>query len=414
MTEHSQSTASPLAGLVVLDLSVWGLGPLATVNLADLGADVIKIESPDGGDPGRNVVVAVGLDVQMKDGRNAFFEVFNRGKRSVVIDLKHPEGAELLRDLVRSADALMENRRPGALDKLGLGYEALSEINPRLVYASMNGYGPLGAERTRPAFDYIAQSRSGYMWTMGSAGDPPVVHTLAPADVIGSIVLVEGILAGLVSRSRTGRGSLVQSSQIGAMIWASYFAVAQTLFTQADNWPRDSRKAPANPVVNNYECADGVWMVINLLQSDRYFPAFCQAIGRPDLLEGDRYASHEARRFNSAELVRELSETFAQKTSDEWTSLLRGEEFVFDVVQRIPDLPRDPAVMANDYVMDLEYGDGLTQGPVPRVPFHFDGVPVRSTRLAPGYGEHTWEVLMEKAGKTSAELEDLSLRSVIG
>ena len=402
----------PLAGVVVLDLSVWGLGPIATVALADLGADVFKIESPDGGEPGRNVVVAVGLDVEMKDGRNAYFETFNRGKRSVIIDLKQPEGVALLRELVRTADVLVENRRPGALDRLGLDYESLSKINPRLVYASANGYGPYGEESKRPAFDYIAQSRSGYMWTIGDAGDPPVLHTLAPADLVGGLMLGDGILAALAGRATTGKGSLVQTSQIGAMIWASYFAVALTLFTQAPDWPRDSRKAPANPLCNYYEAADGTWIVFNLLQSDKQFPMLCRAIGRPDLLDDPRYATHEDRRVNSAALVQALSETIGQKPWPEWKSLWAGEEFVFDIVQKIPDLPRDPAVVANDYLMDLDYGD-LIQGPVPRFPFHFNGQAVRSSRLAPGYGEHTWEVLTERLGKTSAELEDLTLRSII-
>jgi crotonobetainyl-CoA:carnitine CoA-transferase CaiB-like acyl-CoA transferase len=405
--------SGPLSGVVVVDLSTWGLGPIATVALADLGADVIKIESPDGGEPGRNVVVAVGLDVQMEDGRNAFFETFNRGKRSVIIDLKCPEGVALLLELVRKADVLVENRRPNALANLGLAYEDVAAVNPRLVYASANGYGPYGEERDRPAFDYIAQSRSGYMWTIGEAGDPPVLHTLAPADLAGGTLLMNGILAALFAREKTGKGGHVQTSQIGSMIWTSYFAVALTLFSQAEDWPRDSRKAPANPVCNYYECADGVWIVFNLLQSDKEYPLLCRAIERPDLADDQRYASHESRRENSAQLVKELGDTFLQKSSSEWRQQLSGEAFVFDVVQRIPDLPNDPAVLANDYLMHLDYGR-LSQGPVPRLPFHFDGNAVGSSRLAPRYGEHTWEVLSSMLGKSSDELEDLTLRSIIG
>lgn len=402
----------PLSGVVVLDLTVWGLGPIATVMLADLGADVVKIEQPDGGDPGRNVVVAVGLNVQMEDGRNAFFETFNRGKRSVIIDLKQSDGVELFRELVKSADVVVENRRPGAMDRLGLDYQTLSTINPRLVYASANGYGPFGAESNRPAFDYIAQARSGYMWTIGDAGDPPVLHTLAPADLVGGVILINGILAALVARSSTGKGCLVQTSQIGAMMWHSYFAIALTLFSQSPDWPRDSRRAPANPVCNFYECSDGVWIVLNLLQSDKQFPLLCRAIGRNDLLKDPRYETHETRRENSAALVESLSETFGRRTSEEWRRLFAGEEFVFDIVQKVSDLPSDSQISANDYLMELDYGD-LTQGLVPRAPFHFNGHAVRSDRVAPGYGEHTWEVFIEKLGMTTAQLEDLSLRSII-
>lgn len=402
---------APLSGIVVLELSVFGLGSLAGVALADLGADVIKIETPHGGDPGR-AFAASAVDVVLSDGRNAFFETFNRGKRGIALNLKEPEGLKIGRDLAAGADVVIENFRPGALERLGLGYDALARVNAGLVYASASGFGPYGSERDRPGLDYVGQARTAYMWTFGSPGDPPFNHTIGPADMVGSMMLTQGVLAGLAARAATGRGCLVETSHVGAMMWLQYFNLSLSVFTGAPDWPRESPEAPVNPLAAVYECADGRWVALGLVPSQRYWIEFCRTIGRPELEHDERFETHEARQRNSAALTAILRSVFRQRPCGTWDQLLRSGNFIYEVVQTVDDLRSDAQIHANDYLLDLEYATLGTRAVV-RLPFHFDGVPVASRRVAPGHGEHTWEVLKERLGMTLEQLNALAQRGAI-
>lgn len=407
-------SSGPLSGVFVIDLTIWGLGPLATVALADLGADVVKIEDPNGGDPSRNYLVPLGdVEGAFEDGRSSFFEAFNRGKRGVTLDLKTDKGKAIFHELLATADVLVENLRPGVAAKLGVDYSSLSAINPGLVYASANGYGPHGVESMRPAFDYIGQARSGYMLSIGEKGSAPAHHQIGTADISGAMMLTQAILTGLASRGLTGKGSHVATSHLGAMLWLQSMGLAGTVFINVDEYPRTGRKDVTNPLCTTYECSDGKWIVLGLLQSDRYWGDFCEAVDRLDLAEDPRLGSHELRREHARELIDELDKVFVKRTRAEWLEILgRYEDFVFERVQTPGELSTDPQIAANDYLIPLDYGP-LGQRKVVRFPVHVNGEAVQNTRLAPGYGAHTWEVLRERLNYSDQQLEALALQDVI-
>ena len=216
----------PLAGVKVIELTLWMLGPLAGAMLGDLGADVVKIENPRRPDSGRNLLSNAGFDMTLEDGRSLMFEAMNRNKRGMALDLSTEAGKAVLLELVRDADVVLENFRPGALDRLGVGYERLKEIHPKLIYASASGHGFAGPDAGRPALDPVGQARSGLMWTHGGPQDGPNWHSLALADSMGANMLAYGVVAALAARDRTGIGEKVEVSHMMGSIWLSYWAVA--------------------------------------------------------------------------------------------------------------------------------------------------------------------------------------------
>src|SRR3989475_5097974 len=207
----------PLEGMRVVDWTIWQQGPVASVMLADLGADVIKVEERIGGDPGRGVLKAQGLD--LRDRPNFYFEANNRNKRSIALDLKKPEGAEIVRRLVDGADVFVQNFRKGVAGRLGLDATTLRARNPRLLYASASGYGPEGPESAAPSFDYLGLARSGIMYSAGEPDDEPLAIAGGIADPMGAIMLAYGIVVALLARERTGRGQAGDASHLGSMAW---------------------------------------------------------------------------------------------------------------------------------------------------------------------------------------------------
>ena len=232
----------------VIELTLWMLGPLAGAMLGDLGADVVKIENPRRPDSGRNLLSNAGFDMTLEDGRSLMFEAMNRNKRGMALDLSTEAGKAVLLELVRDADVVLENFRPGALDRLGVGYERLKEIHPKLIYASASGHGFAGPDAGRPALDPVGQARSGLMWTHGGPQDGPNWHSLALADSMGANMLAYGVVAALAARDRTGVGEKVEVSHMMGSIWLSYWAVAASMLQGIAEWPRFDRHDAANPL----------------------------------------------------------------------------------------------------------------------------------------------------------------------
>ena len=406
-----------LHGIKVIDWTIWQFGPVAATMLGDLGADVIKVESLDG-DPGRAVFSASGVDRSLPAGRNAYFEANHRNKRSVALDLKKPEGVEIVHKLVSDADVFIQNFRKGVAERLGLGYETLADLNPRLIYGSGSGYGPEGPDSENPALDSAAQARSGLMYATGPDGSDPYPVQGVVGDQIGGITLACGILAALVARSIHGVGQRVDTSHLSSSIWLQGLAVSMGLLTRHKpdseinltyNPPRTDAY---NPLANYYRCADGRWMMLANFQADRYWPSFAAALGLGDLIDDPRFADTISRGENRHELIPMLDEIFARKTYDEWAGILESSgDFIFSPVQSLTELPDDPQVIANDYITEVDHPD-LGRVKLANHPVTYGATPHSIRSVAPELGQHTEEVILE-LGYTWEDIAHLQDRGVI-
>ena len=403
----------PLDGIRVIECSTWGFGPLAGLMLGDLGADVIKIESPTRPDGARTLVWGGGMDQRMPDGRGVTYETMNRNKRSLALDLKSPEGVEIVKELVRDADIFLENYRPGVMDRLGVGYEVLRQMNPRIIYAAACGYGFKGEETERPAFDPVGAARSGLMWAAGTPDDPPVWINRALADMSGGATLAYGILAALAAREQHGVGQRVEVSHIMATLWLQHWGVGNALAKGMYEWPRfDRRKAP-NPMFNWYRCGDDEWIMLSIADDERDWPKFCEAMGLQHLQDDARFRSRELRAQHCEEAVRILDEVFATQPRVAWEKqLLTQPDLIFDRVQHVGDLLEDPAVRANAYIVEVDHP---RYGSLPFLnhPVTLTETPASIRRVAPELGEHTYEVLQEALGYEAEQVAELVAAGVV-
>ena len=408
-------TKGPLDGIKVVECSLWMLGPLAGVMLGDLGADVVKVENPNSPDGSRNLVSVAAWDLELPGGKSSMFEAANRNKRGIGIDLKAEGGPELLKELVRDADVFIENFRPGALERMGLGYEEMRKVNPTLIYGRASGHGFKGPEVGRPAIDGLGQSRSGLMWQNGRAGDPPNWNTIAMADVMGANMLAYGVVTALAARERTGVGQQVEISHIMASIWLQYWAVSACMLRGLPEWSRFDRDNAANPIYNLYRCADGEWIFIGCVKPERDWLPLCHALEMDASVSDDpRFQTFAGIREHNTDLIRILERQFAKRPRAEWEERLRQESnLVFDRVQHIRDLPNDPAVQANDYLIEIDnptYGKRM----LPNHPVSFSETPASIRRPPPGMGEHTAEILKERLGLDDEHITELVVKGIIG
>ena len=400
----------PLDGIRVVDWTIWQQGPVASVMLADLGADVIKVEERVGGDPGRGILKAQGLD--LTDRPNFYFEANNRNKRGITVDLKKPEGRELIYQLVAKSDVFVQNFRKGVAGRLGLDYATLKQHNPKLVYATATGYGPEGPESGDPSFDQLGLARSGIMFAAGEPDMPPLAIAGGIADQMGAIMLAYGVLAALLARERYGVGQEVDSSHLGSMMALQGLSVSARLM-----WgfaiPRMPRKYQANPLWNHYQCGDGRWICLGMLQPDRYWADFCRALGRPELADDARFNELRVRAGNAPAAIEILDAVFASKPLAEWMQILRaGGDFIFCQVNAVDDLPNDPQVQANNYVADFDHPSfGPTQ--VIGLPVGLSETPGSIRLPAPEFGEHTELILTELLGYSWERVAELKEREII-
>jgi CoA:oxalate CoA-transferase len=399
----------PLEGLRVIDWTIWQQGPVASAMLGDLGAEVIKLESRDGGDPGRGIGTIAG---QKSDRPGFYFEANNRNKQSLTLDLKQPEAREIVYRLAAVSDVFVQNFRKGVADRLGLGAAELRARNPRLIYANATGYGPEGPESGDPSFDQLGLARSGIMFAAGEPDMPPQPIGGGIADQMGAILLAYGVLAAVIARERFGMGQVVDASHLGSMSFLQGLSLTSRLINGAA-FPRVARVRAFNPLWNHYRCGDDKWIALGMLQPDRYFADFVRALGRPELASDARFATMGARAGNCAAFIEILDAVFASKPRAEWLDILRkGGDFIFTIVNSLNDLPSDPQMLANDYIVDFEHPTyGRTQ---------YVGVPVRLSETpgsvrapAPEHGQHTELLLTELLGYGWDEVSSLRERGVI-
>ena len=401
----------PLDGIRVIDWTIWQQGPIASAMLGDLGAEVIKVEQRGSGDPGRALVQVFGKSLE--ELPNVYFEANNRNKKGITLDLKTDEGRQVIYDLVARSDVFVQNFRKGVAQRLGLGYSTLREHNPLLIYASASGYGPEGPDSAEPSFDHLGLARSGIMFAAGEPEMPPLGVVGGIADQMGGGMLAYGVLAALVARERHGVGQEVDASHLGSMTWLQGLSVSCKAMV-GFALPRGFRSQAGNPLWNHYECKDGRWIALAMLQSQRYWPDFCRAIGRPELATDERFKDGAQRLQNREAAIAILDQTFATRSRDEWIAHLNESEgdFIFTIVNSVDDLPEDPQIQANDYVVDFEHPQhGKTR--VLGIPVKLGETPGSVRLAAPELGQHTEEVLLEILDYDWDRITELRERKVI-
>jgi CoA:oxalate CoA-transferase len=406
-----KSMSGPLDGIRIIDWTIWQQGPVATQMLADLGAEVIKIEERERGDPGRGITAVAGSST-VKSGRNYYFEANNKHKKSIALNLKQPEAREIVHRLAARSDVFVQNFRKGVAQRLGLGYAELATLNPRIIYASASGYGPEGPDSGEPSFDYLGQARSGIMNAIGTGSTAPSYVYGGIADQMGAIMLAYGVLAALFARERTGIGQEVDASHLGSMMALQGLnVVARTIMGK--EFPRNTRANAYNPLWNHYRCADDKWISLAMLQPDRYWKNFCEVVGKPELAEDPRFAEAKVRGRNSAALVAIFDEVFAARPRDEWMRVLKGRgDFIYTIVNSVSDLPDDPQVRANGYVVDYDH-PALGNLTLLGMPVKLSATPGEPRGHAPELGEHTELLLTEMLGYSWDDVARLREANVI-
>jgi crotonobetainyl-CoA:carnitine CoA-transferase CaiB-like acyl-CoA transferase len=401
----------PLTGIRIIDWTIWQQGPVATQMLADLGADVIKLEERERGDPGRGIAAISGGSTD-KGSRNFYFEANNKHKKSIALDLKRPEAREIVYKLAAHSDVFVQNFRKGVAARLGIDYAALKRHNPKLIYANASGYGPSGPDSGEPSFDYLGQARSGIMNTLCADVSEPVYIRGGIADQMGAIMLAYGVLAALLARERYGVGQEVDASHLGSMIALQGLNVAfRTIM--GHEFPRTTRSDAYNPLWNHYRCADGQWLCLGMLQPDRYWADLCKTLGRPELENDERFKDIKSRGKNAPELIKVLDEIFATRPRAEWMKVLKeGGDFIFTIVNSVGDLPNDPQVQANQYVVDYEH-PALGQLTLLGMPVKLSATPGEPRGHAPELGEHTEAIMTELLGYSWDDVAKLKEANVI-
>jgi crotonobetainyl-CoA:carnitine CoA-transferase CaiB-like acyl-CoA transferase len=383
--------AGPLAGVRVVVLGFWVAVPAAAAVLSDWGAEVVKIEPPDG-DPLRGLA-ATGL-VPYQPEVNPAFQLDNRGKRSVTLDLRRPEGRSVAHALVRRADVFLSNLRRQKLAALGMDYETLRTVNERLVYAGLTGYGAAGPERDRAAFDYAAfWARAGIMASLGEPEGPPPTQRPGMGDHMTGLGMAGAIAAALFARDRTGVGQEIRMSLFESGMWMLASDIQAALTTGYCHTPGGRRAAP-NPLFNFYRTRDGRWLHLIMLQPDRYWDAFCSAIGRDDLRADPRFAGAIERFQHCRDLIGILDPIFAARTLDEWSEVLDAAGCYWGRVQTVAEVAEDAQATAIGAFAETELPDGRPLRIV-RSPVGFGATPATVRGPAPELGQHTEEVLLE-------------------
>ena len=398
----ASSAAGPLSGMVILDLTQILAGPMCTMVLADMGADVIKVEKPNGGDDNRRMGPPF-----IKDWSAGFLAV-NRNKRSLALDLRSEAGRGIFRRLVEEADVVVENFRPGVMERLGLGYEELTNIKPSLVYCTISGFGSTGPARNRGGFDLVAQGVSGLMSITGHPNSPPAKVGVPVTDLTAGLFAANGIMAACIHALKTGEGQMVDTSLMEA-------GIAYTVWESSVYFAEGEIPGPlgsAHRVSAPYQALRTRDGYLNLgAATQPTWEQLCRAIGREDLMEDDRFRNPWDRKAREEELAALLEETFSTQETEHWLELLDDAGVVAGPIYNMEQVYRDPQVLARNMLVDTEDPELGTIRNI-GVPVKLSATPGSIRRRAPALGEHSAEILLER-GFTQAEVDGLLAEGVI-
>jgi crotonobetainyl-CoA:carnitine CoA-transferase CaiB-like acyl-CoA transferase len=398
----SAAHPGPLAGMRVLELAQIMAGPTCGMMLADLGADVIKVEKLPGGDDAR------GYSEPRVNGISAPFLIMNRNKRGMALDLKHPSGREVLLRLVKRADVLTENFRRGTLEKFGLGYDVLARENPGLIYCAVSGYGRDGPLADKGGFDLIAQGFAGLMSITGEPGRAPVKSGNPVADINAGILAFGGILAAYIHKLQTGRGQLVDTSLMEAALQQTYWQAAIFFATGVPPGPTGSAHVLTAPY-QAFRASDG-WINIGGANQANW-ERIAEVLGHPEWRGDPRFATNAARMRNIDELARLMEAVLAKRSVGEWNAAFDAAGVPCGPVHDLGEALAHPQTLARGMVVDLKHPEaGATKAL--GCPVHFSATPARVDRPAPLLGEHTREVLRE-SGCSEGEIDALVTDGVV-
>jgi CoA:oxalate CoA-transferase len=394
----------PLEGVRILDLTWVLAGPFASMILCDLGADVIKVERPPMGDVAR-------MTAPIVNGESCYFLSVNRGKRSIAINLKNEAGREIFLHLVERVEVVMENFTPGALEALGLGYDVLSQRNPRLIYAATSGFGQTGPDRLRPALDIIAQGMGGIMSITGEPGGPPVRPGTSLGDIAAGLFTAIGVLAALHEREGSGRGQMIDVAMLDCQIAILENAFARYFATGEIPEPIGTRHPVATPF-QAFPTRDGYVVLALSWGVENQWELFCAAIGRPDLIDDPRFDTGPLRTQNHAELEPLLIEAMRQKTTAEWVQEFDAIGLPCGPLNNIAQAAALPQVKAREMLVEVEH-PRIGRFPLPNTPVKLSRTPGGVWGPSPGLGQHTDEVLRELLGLSDAEIGRLREQGAI-
>ena len=393
----------PLSDLKVLDLSRVLAGPYCTMLLADMGADVIKVERPGAGDDTR------GYGPPFLSGESTYFLSVNRNKRSMTLDMKHPKGKEILGNLIRTADVLVENFRPGTLEKLGFGYEEALVVNPRLVYCSISGYGHNGPSAAFPGYDLVVQGEGGIADLTGEPDGPPMKVGTSQADIVAGMNAFSGILLALLARLQTGRGQKVDIGLLDCQV-ALLTYQAGIYFATGESPKRMGNRHPSIAPYETFRSADGY---VNLgCGNEAIWRRFCQAAGAPDLAEDPRFTTNANRVANRGDLLAIMEPLMATRTTAEWVGLLRPQGIPAGPIHSVQEVLEHPQTRARDMVVELDHP---LAGPirVTGIPIKMSDTPGEVRTPPPLLGQHTAEILAGWLGLGPEEIKRLATSGVV-
>jgi formyl-CoA transferase len=397
------SNAPLLEGLHVVDLASFIAGPAAAAVLGDFGADVVKVEPPRVGDAYRSLS-RIPPNPQV-EGVNYPWQLDNRNKRSIALNLKSPSARPVLERLVRWADVLVTNFPPRTREKLGLEYDALAPLNPRLIYADVTGFGEEGPDAHLPGFDVTAYwARSGLMDLTRQRDVAPATNAFGSGDHSTAITLFAGIMTALYRREKTGQGARVTASLLAEGAWAASMWLQAVLVGAKPPRPID-RSDPPNALVNMYRTADDRWIVLGFANENKQVPLFLKAIGHPEAAENPHYADTPSRRAHAAEIVAVLDKTFATRSLAEWREVLDAAGLTYGVAQTLEECAQDPQLLANRVFVPIDDGSDDPHLTVDS-PVRLDQEQKVRPGPAPDLGEHTESVLRD-LGFDASGIEEL-------
>jgi len=399
---ETKDWAGPLAGVRVLDFTRVLAGPAAALALADLGAEVWKLEPPGVGDDTRGFP-------PFRDGESHYFLSINRGKKSIVVDLKTKEGVALVRDMAAQCDVLIENYRPGVMDRLGLGYETLSAINPRLIYCAISGYGMTGPLRDRPSFDIVLQAMSGVLSVNGEEGRAPTKLGVPLGDLVGGINGPIGILAALYERSVTGKGRLIDVSLMDGMLGMLAYLPQLAWFTGRNPLPQGAEHPNLVPY-GIFPAKDGSIIIACL--TNLFWKRICDALEMPELVDDPRFSTIQQRRDNRAEVNAQISAFTSQCGVDELVERFTRYEVPHAPILGVLEALTQPQAVAREMVVETAH-KVLGTIPIVNRPIKFPGAPQPAPAAPPVLGEHTDEILRDGLGLTQAQIDGLRALKIV-
>lgn len=391
----------PLQDLKVLDLTRVLAGPYATMILADMGADVLKVEMPKTGDDSR----AFGPFVNEE---SAYFMSINRNKRSMTLNLKTDEGKEILRKLIKEADVVVENYRPGTMEKFGLGYDEIKKINDKVIYAACSGFGHSGPYEKRPAYDAIVQAMGGIMSITGPEGGEPTRVGASVGDVVAGIFTATGILTALYNREKTGKGQKVDVAMLDCQVAILENAIARYFISGENPKPIGNRHPSITPF-ESFGTKDGKIMIA--IGNDKLWAKFCKLTGKEELIEDERFVNNGLRTKNHSEIKEIVSEILEKEKTKYWIDLFDRENIPATEINQIDKVVTNPQVIARDMIIEVDHpvaGGVKMSG----IPIKLSDTPGSIRTAAPILGEHTDEVL-KKYGYSEEEIKEFREKGVL-